>query len=865
MVDFSDFIESSHLVDLPLGGGPYTWSSGSANLSISRIDRFLISFDWEDLYPDVTQKLLPRPLSDHFPLLLEVGSMTRGKSPFNFENMWLKDEGFVDRVEAWWSSYSFNGPPSVVLARKLKALKEDLKNWNYHVFGNVNVKQQQLFCDLGTLDSKESLGGLSSSERDLRGTLLMELDKLAHFKETLWRQKSRVLWLKEGDNNTRFFHKIANSNRRRNFIEKLEVDGTLYSSESDIREKAVQFYTSLYTEKEAWRPFVDDLPFSMIGDLERNMLISRFDRDEILQVIKDLQGDKSPGPDGFTMAFFQQCWRVLENDVLGFFDEFFEKGTFAYSLNATFVTLIPKKQNAVDIRDFRPISLIGSVYKILAKVLANRLRRVLDGLVSESQNAFVGGRQILDFVLIANECLDSRIKSRIPGVVCKLDIEKAYDHVNWDCLLYLLNRMGFGIMEVLSRMLRRTEEVGLIRGFQAGKSLGEVPEQLLHLRLVLTCFEAVTGLGVNMGKSELVPVGTVLNLHHLAAILCCLIGALPLLYLGMTLGASFKASLIWNPILEKIERRLVGWKKLYLSKGGRKSTLSSLPTYYLSLFTIPKHVVARIEQLQRNFLWGGLGEGFTHHLVGWNTVCSLVDQGGLGVRKVNVINRALLAKWMWRFGREEDHLWRRVIAAKYGVEWGGWISKKVKGAHGCGLWKGILSGWDLFHQNVELVAGLGDRIRFWHDKWCGDAPLKTMFPVLFACSSSSDASLASCLTNSGVHEGRDWNISFIRDFNDWEVEEVLAFFNFIQSRIPTNVDPDSLHWNLRQHRRFDAKSFYKAIDGNQKVDFPWKTIWKAKAPRQVSFFVWSAAWGKILTCDNLMRRGYSMAGWCCNV
>jgi hypothetical protein len=201
-------------------------------------------------------------------------------------------------------------------------------------------------------------------------------------------------------------------------------------------------------------------------------------------------------------------------------------------------------------------------------------------------------------------------------------------------------------------------------------------------------------LGVNMGKSELVPVGTVLNLHHLAAILCCRIGALPLLYLGLPLGASYKASLIWNPILEKIERRLAGWKKLYLSKGGRlnllKSTLSSLPTYYLSLFTIPKHMAARIEQLQRNFLWGGLGDGFTHHLVGWNTVCSPIDQGGLGVRKVNVINRALLGKWMWRFGREEDLLWRRVIAAKYRVEWGGWISKKAKRAHGCGLWKGII-------------------------------------------------------------------------------------------------------------------------------------------------------------------------------
>ena len=131
-------------------------------------------------------------------------------------------------------------------------------------------------------------------------------------------------------------------------------------------------------------------------------------------------------------------------------------------------------------------------------------------------------------------------------------------------------------------------------------------EQILHVRMLLLCFQAVIGLKVNVLKSEMIPIGEVPNVYVLAEILGCRIGSLPMTYLGMPLGASHKSSTIWNPILEKFERKLAGWKKLYLSKGGRltllKSTLSSLPTYFLSLFTILTHVANKIKRLQRDFL-----------------------------------------------------------------------------------------------------------------------------------------------------------------------------------------------------------------------------------------------------------------------
>ena len=150
--------------------------------------------------------------------------------------------------------------------------------------------------------------------------------------------------MKEGDNNTRFFHRVANSHRRTNHIWGIEVDGVLYEDEKEVRSKVVNFYQRLYTKSDTWRPSMDRLEFARIEEVQRLEIEGDFSKEEVVKVLYEMEGDKAPGPDGFTMAFFQKCWSVVEIDVMAFFDHFHRSSEFERSLNASFLSLIPKKK-----------------------------------------------------------------------------------------------------------------------------------------------------------------------------------------------------------------------------------------------------------------------------------------------------------------------------------------------------------------------------------------------------------------------------------------------------------------------------------------------------------------------------------------
>jgi len=210
------------------------------------------------------------------------------------------------------------------------------------------LKKFSLLGSINALDAKEESVGLSSEDVDRRRREREELGRVLQLEEVSWRQKSRALWLKEGDRNTRFFHRTANSRRRFNFMASVVVDGICCETIENLKTFVHGFFRELFTENEPWRPKVDGLLLPSLSIVAREILERQFDKEEITKALFDCCGDKAPGPDGMTMAFLQANWDVVRGDVLKMFSEFHLNGKFVASLNVYFYWAYPKESGCTE-------------------------------------------------------------------------------------------------------------------------------------------------------------------------------------------------------------------------------------------------------------------------------------------------------------------------------------------------------------------------------------------------------------------------------------------------------------------------------------------------------------------------------------
>ena len=246
-----------------------------------------------------------------------MGEVFSGRRPFKFENVWLEVVGFCDLVNSCWNHLIVTGPSSFILAKKLSALKTNLKEWSRDVFGHLEFKMAKLMEKVKSLAEKVQQQTLSWDDRVERLEVKKELSLVRGSLDIYWRQRAKQHLLVDGDRNTKFFHQVANRRRKFNTIHKIKVDGECFVDAALVKNAIVQFYERLYHDDQPVRLFLGGIAFNAISLEDARDLVEDFTEDEVWKAITELGKEKAPGPDGFNVAFFQHCWSIVK-EVLDF-------------------------------------------------------------------------------------------------------------------------------------------------------------------------------------------------------------------------------------------------------------------------------------------------------------------------------------------------------------------------------------------------------------------------------------------------------------------------------------------------------------------------------------------------------------------
>ncbi|KAK1283401.1 hypothetical protein QJS10_CPB21g01193 [Acorus calamus] len=280
---------------------------------------------------------------------------------------------------------------------KLKRLKSFLKRWSSDQKLQRRQQKSKIEVEMAVFDSKEELGPLSPKDRIRRSVL------------------------KEGW---------------------LQLSDRVVETDEDIERALVLHFTKAFQKRKQWLRDWFDENLGRVPDEAWPSIDTPCSKEEVQHAVFGIEADKAPGPDGVGARFYQAFWDLVKQDVMEMFHTFFSGTQGIGCLNATFFALIPEK-GAVQVGDFRPISLINGSYKLIEKVLANRLKLVIAHMVEENQIAFILGCLLQDGFMVTQEYVSAMHRDKRQGLVIKLDFSKAYDNVDWDFLLKLLQRYGF--------------------------------------------------------------------------------------------------------------------------------------------------------------------------------------------------------------------------------------------------------------------------------------------------------------------------------------------------------------------------------------------------------------------------------------
>ncbi|KAL2240797.1 UNVERIFIED_CONTAM: hypothetical protein Sindi_0720900 [Sesamum indicum] len=762
MEDFNAAIQNTGLLPLPMQGEWYTWHNHSAtprNLW-KRLDRMLINDRWMARFPNTFYSVLTPRTSDHSPMVLYEDRQQQYGGMFRFDNYLARSPEFIPSVQNIWQ-HNIIGTPMYAVTRKLKALKP--------IFREQSRKKGDLSHNVqmakGFLEAAQIL--VSSRRRDelfiqLEHCCRLVLAKATKLEQIMLQQRAKMQWMKGGDQCSRvFFRKIAQRRSARRIFQIDDDQGSTHTDPEEVINEFVTYYQNLLGGDR--RRTGNDIRFlrpwarHILSNEETTTLLLPFTPAVVKQAVFDIDEDKAPGPDGYSSGFFKAAWPIVGQEVTSAVLDFFSTGRLLKQINTTLLALIPK---------------------IIAKLIVQRLSVIMDKLISPCQAAFVPGRSIGDNTMLAQELFTGYNQTRLPPrCALKVDIRKAYDTVEWDFLIAVMEMFGFPttfVKWIEECVSTPSFSVGLngkphgffrgAKGLRQGDPLSPylfvLAMEVLHLGLlqlidqeeifsyhwkceaarifqlgfaddvILFCradmdslrtfkagldrFAEWSGLRLNVQKSHLIISRSAQALsEEMLALLGFQEGVLP-----MRLPSTITE-----------DKRIAGWEGTTISYAGRvqiiESVLISLSLYWASAFILPKKVINEIEKRLRTFLWKGTtNSGYAK--VAWKDICRPKEEGGLGFKDINTLNHALMTKKLCDVIRcDRTSIWVEWLYQGRLQHTSIWTITDHGGSWG---WRKILRLRMFLRTMVDYRIGDGRNFFLWQDPWHHLGPLCDTFP-----------------------------------------------------------------------------------------------------------------------------------------
>lgn len=646
MSEFLECVSDIEVDDIGWSGLRYTWNQapGRTDGILKKLDRVMGNAEFMANLPSAHVQFHPFLKSDHTPMVLTLSEIEKAKpKPFKFPNYITSKEEFLPAVTESWMG-NVQGYAMFGLVTKLKRLKKVIRKLNYNQ-GNLFCKVRKLQTELERIQSEVVADPTNKELRFEEMAYVKAFNEAVQDEELFLKQKAKVHWLREGDQNTKYFHKSVKERINKGRIESIEdMDGNRFYGEQVSEQFVAHFKNVLGNSKEVDPINEPDQLFTRkINPASAEYMVRPITDDEIRAALFDIDDEKAPGPDGYSSKFFKSAWSIIGPDMCKAIKEYFTNGKLLKEVNATVIALVPKVQNPNKVSEFRPIACCNVTYKCISKVITNRIKGVLDMIVDENQSAFIPGRQISDNILLTQELMRNYHRKNGNGpakCAFKIDIQKAYDSVEWSFLRSCLGHFGFHhrmiswimncisspsftisingehkgffqglrgirqgdpmspylftlVMEVFTLIMKR--QIDNDDDFQYHWKCNDL--QLTHLcfaddllvfchgdrksalvvRKALDEFSRISGLIASMEKSSTFFYNVKRRVKdEISEVMPFSVGELPVRYLGVPLLSSKLRRNDCISLLNKVKKKLLDWKNKSLSFAGRMQLISSV-------------------------------------------------------------------------------------------------------------------------------------------------------------------------------------------------------------------------------------------------------------------------------------------------